>query len=265
MRERRKVAAESIARSVGQMLLDREAHKDLKIEEKSVNDFVTEADTTAEQMIIEYLSAQFPDDGFLGEEQGERGSDAPRWVIDPIDGTVNYIRGMPNYTISIGWEEEPGNPIVGVVYNVRQDEMFSAVVGSGAYCNGKPISVSAIDDPARAIIICEAPHRKKQWAGRYWQLFSQIFQGCSDLRTFGSIALELCYMASGRLDMIFQYDLGYWDIAAGAAILKEAGGIIEPIEPQKNLSVMPCDIIATNGLLHPWISQQVRDFGSIRD
>ncbi len=264
MMKERKHAAEYIAREVGKMLVSMERIESLTIEEKQKNDYVTEADTAAERMIIDYLSSRFPNDGFLGEECGREDSTMPRWIIDPIDGTMNFIRKIPNFTVSIGWEEEAGNPVVGVVYNVRQDEMFSASAGDGAFCNGERISVSRVSDPAKALMICETPHRKKQWAPRYWQLFTRLFSQVSDIRTFGSIALELCYLASGRMDAVFQYHLGYWDIAAASAILREAGGAIEPIDPLANLSTMPCDIIASNGLLHQWISDEVRGFGTIR-
>lgn len=260
----RQAAAEHIARQAGSMLLEKERQKHLLISEKHDNDYVTEADTASEAMIIVYLSGLFPGEGFHGEEGGDQGSAFPRWIIDPIDGTMNYMRSLPNYTISIGWEEEPGKPLIGIVYNVRQDEMFSGCVGYGATCNHRPIHVSDIADPRKALLVCETPHRKKEWASSYWKLFGSLFNQCSDIRTFGSIALELCYIASGRLEAVFEYSLGYWDIAAGTAILRAAGGLMEPIEQDRLLSEEPCDIIASNALLHSWIADQVRAFGTIR-
>lgn len=260
----RQAAAEHIAREAGRMLLEKERKDNLRVTLKHANDYVTEADIQCEDMIISYLSKLFPNEGFHGEESGDHGDTFPRWVIDPIDGTMNFMRSLPNYTISIGWEEQAGHPLLGVVYAVRQDEMFSGCVGLGATCNHMPIHVSTIDDSGNALLVCETPHRQKQWAPRYWELFGSLFSQCSDIRTFGSIALELCYIASGRLDAVFEYSLGYWDIAAGAAILKAAGGVIEPIERQMRLDTEPCDIVASNGLLHTWLSNRVRTFGSIR-
>ncbi len=261
----RLAAAEHIARCAGAMLLERERKRDFSIAEKQENDYVTEADVLCERMIAEYLSCLFPGDGFHGEESGDSGSAGPRGIVDPIDGTMNFMRGIPNYTISIAWETEPGDPLLGVVYLVRQEEMFSGCQGMGATCNGIPINVSSIEDPGNALLVCETPHRRKQWADRYWELFSSLFMQCSDIRTFGSIALELCYIACGRLDAVFEYSLGYWDIAAGAAILQAAGGRIEPIDRNRRLGDEPCDFIASNGLLHDWIAPQVREFGTIRN
>ncbi len=265
MLEYRRVAAEHIARVVGRMLLEKERKNDLSVSLKHANDYVTEADTASETMIIDYLSKLFPWEGFHCEESGDSLSGCPRWIIDPIDGTMNFMRSMPNYTISIAWEAEAGNPLVGVVYNVRQDEMFSGCVGIGATLNGKPIEVSSIEESSRALLVCETPHRQKQWAAKYWNLFESLFQQCSDIRTLGSIALELCYIACGRLDAVFEYNLGYWDVAAGVAILRAAGGVFETIDQDKKICFEPCDMVASNGLLHQWLAPQVREFGTIRD
>lgn len=261
----RRDAAEHIAYEVGFMLLKKDFNRDFKIEEKHKNDYVTEADKESERMIINYLSFLFPEDGFHCEESGNSKNAFPRWIIDPIDGTMNFMRGMPNYTISIAFEETAGNPLIGIVYNVRQKELFSAIKGEGSFLNGEHIEASNVQDNNKAIIIVKAPHRRKEWSHKYCDLFGKIFKQSSDLRCLGSVALEICYIAAGRVDGIFEYNLGYWDIAASICILKEAGGMIEAIIENDNVSKEPCDIIASNVYLFQWLSKLVRDYGTIRD
>ena len=255
-------AAEHIALKAGSMLLAHEGQ--VTAEEKHENDYVTDADKASEHMIVGYLGSLFPDEGFHGEEGGDISRKFPRWVIDPIDGTMNYMRGIPDYTISIGFEEEYGKPLLGVVYNVRQGELFSGLEGKGAWLNGRPISVSAIAHTHKALIISEAPHRRKEWCPAYYKLFQKVYKECSDFRCLGSIALEICYIAAGRVDAVFEYNLGYWDICAGLAILKAAGGTYDSIDPEKTVADEPCDFIATNGHLQEWLRRLVRATGDIR-
>ncbi len=262
--QKRYEVALNLAKQAGIMLLEIENNGRIEISQKADNDYVTQADTLVEKFLKDSLKNSFPSDFFLGEEEGQEAEGFPRWVIDPIDGTMNFMRGLPNYTISIGWEEEMGNPILGVVYNVRQGELFSGIVGEGAFLNGQPIHVSTVDTPKKALLICEAPFKQHENVASYFTLFQQLFLECTDLRCYGSVALELCYIASGRIDSIFEYSLGYWDIAAGTAILRAAGGVLETIDRTRNLSTYPVDIIGSNGHLQTWISTKVRGFGSIR-
>lgn len=255
-------AAEALARKAGSLLLQHEAS--FLVEEKAKNDFVTDADKASEALISSTLEALFPSDGFHGEESGDRSKAFPRWVVDPIDGTADFIRGIPDYTVSIAFEESYGNPVLGVVYNPRQDELYSGLAGKGAFLNGRSIRVSDVTNPSEAVMIAETPFRKKEWAKRYFTLFEDIYQEISDIRCLGSIALELCYIASGRADAVFEYNLGYWDVAAGCAILKAAGGEYSTIDPGKVIADEPVDFIATNGSLQAWLEGKVRPFGDIR-
>jgi myo-inositol-1(or 4)-monophosphatase len=238
------------ARSAGAMVLDRDKRKQFQVEQKHLNDYVTDADKASEELIISQLKDQFPTESFFGEEGGRKEDGKGRWVIDPIDGTTNFFRGVPNYVISIAWEMEPHKPVVGVVFNPRQDEMFVAMQGGGAKLNGMPIHVSSISDPARSLIVCVPPHRHHELADGYFALERSIFNQCSDIRSLGSCALELCYIAAGRFDGYYELSLGYYDLAAGMIILQEAGGVLESIG---GIADYHCDLLASNGALQPWL------------
>lgn len=251
---RRLDAAREIARRAGQFLLEQERLGRHLGHEKKDNDYVTESDTLSEKMIISYLSELFPDDGFYGEETGNSSQGQPsRWVIDPIDGTVNFMRGIPNYTISIAWEIIPFEPLVGVVYNPRQDEMFWAGKGMGAWLNGISLHVSDIKEPRKALAVCVPPHRHADEIPAYFTTMEKLSRGVSDLRSFGSAALELAYIAAGRIDGYYEKFLGWYDIAAGTAILREAGGLVEPVEEEHPLTDDRCDLIASNGHIQDWL------------
>jgi myo-inositol-1(or 4)-monophosphatase len=255
------IAAIEAANKAGAFLLEQESSSSLEIKEKHDNDYVTSADGASERLIIEHLRKFFPDERFFGEEGGadDRGGSAGRWIIDPIDGTTNFFRGLPNYTVSIAWELEPFKPLVGVVYNPRQKELFHAAQGLGAWCGEHRLAVSSISDPGKALLVCVPPHRRHDSAREYFATMERIFFATSDLRSFGSAALELSYIAAGRLDGYYERFLGYYDIAAGMAILQEAGGTIAPANDSLPFSDMECDVIASNGLLQTWMERTIRN------
>jgi len=247
--------AEEAARKAGELVLSMEHAGDLVVTTKHTNDFVTNADKASEQLIISTVKEHFPDEDFLGEEGGEQDAGGKgRWVIDPIDGTTNFFRDVPDWVISIAWEVERNHPLVGVVYVVSQHELFSAMQGDGARLNGKPIHVSDIKDPAHSVIVCVPPHRHHEASEAYFAAEKRIFAGCSDLRSFGSCALELAYIACGRLDGYFERFLGYYDMAAGWAILQEAGGKLDFLGPHNDGH---CDFVASNGKIQDWLLKQV--------
>lgn len=246
------------AKLTGAYLLEAGRDSEIVVHDKHQNDFVTDCDRKSEEMIIETIKQSFPDDSIFGEESGSSGdSRTGRWIIDPIDGTTNFFRSMPNYTISIAWELEPFNPLVGVVYNPRQQELFWASEGCGAFLNGQPISVSKIDDMSRSILVCAPPHRRHELADKYFETAKQLFLASSDLRSFGSCALELAYMAAGRLDGYYELCLGYYDMAAGMALVREAGGKVESALLGQPFTDERCDVVASNGLIHPQILHMV--------
>lgn len=250
-------AAISAARLAGKEALAREKKRDFTVSSKATNDYVTDADKGNEKLITEYLRERFPEESFLGEETGEHDSTGKgRWIIDPIDGTTNFFRGVPNWVISIAWETELHHPLVGVVFCPSQNEMFTASEGEGAFLNGKPIHVSDVDDPKKALIVLVPPHRRHEGAEPYFEVEKKFFYSCSDIRSFGSCALELCYIAAGRLDIYMEQFLCYWDLAAGTVILREAGGIIECLEGFQDRR---CDLVATNGKLQRWTMEVIGD------
>lgn len=243
------------AKAAGAQALCAGEVKRYTVQTKHTNDFVTDADKANEKLIIETIRSRFPEESFLGEESGESdGEKKGRWVIDPIDGTTNFFRGVPDYVISIAWEIEPHQPLVGVVYVPSQNELFTAMKGQGAFLNGRPIHVSSVTEHQKALVVCVPPHRHHEYADGYFQAERRIFDGCSDLRSFGSAALELCYIACGRLDGYYELLLGWWDIAAGTEILAEAGGICSCIGGPTDTR---CDIIASNGSIQDWLREQV--------
>lgn len=247
-----------IALETGKMLLNAHLESHL-VSEKGPNDVVTEFDRAAERMIVHFLNECFPLDGFFGEETGlSGGSDiGGRWIIDPIDGTVNFTRGIPNYTISIAYEEKVGVPILGLVYNPRQNEMFCAILECGAFLNGVRITTSQIEIPGEVISLISPPHRIHSLAHDYFLLLEKIFLQTRDIRNFGSAALHLCYVACARADGFFEYGLHYYDIAAGMIILSEAGGVYEAFS--KDRKIPECgDIVASNGPMQSWYTTQIR-------
>ncbi len=251
-------AAVEIARETGAMLLGARLETRLS-HTKGLNDIVTEFDGAAERMIVGYLGHRFPEDRFLGEETGsskEEGTGG-RWIIDPIDGTVNFTRGMPNYTISLAYEEEEGVPVVGVVFNPVQAEMYTAVAGCGAFLNEVPIRVSTVDRPEEAIAFTSLPHRTHALAGPYLSILQSLFNQTREFRNLGSAALHMCYLASGRADAFFEYGLHYYDIAGGMVILTEAGGAYGAFLPEARIPDNG-DCIATNGLLQSWYTTEIR-------
>jgi len=239
------------AKEAGLMVMDADINGKKTFKEKKLNDFVTDFDFKSEKLIIDIIKENFPEDSIFGEESGNIKGERGRWIIDPIDGTVNFFRGIPNYTISIAFEREQFKPLLGVVYNPRQNELFYAMKGIGAFCNGKRISVSKIKDPKKAISVLVPPHRRKEKSDQYFSIMRKIFDEISDIRSFGSAALECCYIACGRLDCYFEFALGYYDFAAGMIILQEAGGEIKSING--DLTDNYCDIVATNTALTPWL------------
>lgn len=243
------------ARAAGTQAIAAQMHKTFHVMTKHANDFVTDADRANEQLIIDMIRKEFPDESFFGEESGKTDAKGSgRWVIDPIDGTTNFFRGVPDFVISIAWEIEKYHPLLGVVYVPSQRELFYAAEGMGAYCNGVPIHVSSVSDPKLALMVCVPPHRHHEYADEYFAVERRLFDGCSDMRSFGSAAMECAYIAAGRLDGYYEMLLGWYDIAAGTAILREAGGKVDCIG---GFSDGRCDVVASNGLIHEWIHQQV--------
>ena len=196
------------------------------IDTKQASDFVTQVDRDSEQIIIKTIKDKFTHHSFFAEESGkEIESKNYRWIIDPLDGTTNYIHGYPSFSVSIALEYR-GEIITGVIFDPLRNELFTAEKGNGAFLNRTPVKVSAVTELKNSLITTGFPFRKKECIDMYLKLFKNIFNGVSDIRRAGSAALDLAYLASGRCDGFFEIGLSPWDIAAGSLIIKEAGGIV---------------------------------------
>lgn len=246
-------AAQRIAREAGEMLRH---HGSLKVRAKSENDYVTEMDVKSETMIREFLLNQFPEDEFFGEEGGGAKQSRGRWIVDPIDGTVSFLRGHHGYGISIAYEHD-GELILGVVYIPDTDEMFVGIRGEGATLNGEPIHVSNISDPRKAIVHLGYGHRVPADMARTLPLLPNLFEHISDIRRYGSAAYAICCVACGRSEVFFELGLFIYDIAAAIVILTEAGGRATGWDEGEDCKVTG-NIIASNGLLHDFMTDALR-------
>ena len=201
----------------------------IKVTEKGHNDFVTEVDHAAEMAIIEVLKTAYPDHAILGEETGASANlhdENPNvWIIDPLDGTTNFIHGFPQYCVSIALQQR-GQITQAVVFDPTRNDLFTATKGAGAYLNEKRIRVSRRDKMADSLIGTGFPFRDKSELDEYLQMFKIMTEKCAGLRRPGAAALDLAYVAAGRLDGFFEKGLQTWDMAAGSLLITEAGGIV---------------------------------------
>lgn len=217
------------ARSAGNILLRYFEHTDsLTVTEKSKNDFVSEVDRAAEQAIIEVLRKAYPDHSILGEETGHHGGNDYQWVIDPLDGTTNYLHGNPQFCISIALKYQ-GQLEHGVIYDPLREELFSATRGSGAFLNDRRIRASSRKGLEGALIGTGFPYRDLSHMDAYLEMFKEITKLAAGIRRPGSAALDFAYVAAGRLDGFWELGLSEWDFAAGALLIREAGGTVTDI------------------------------------
>lgn len=220
-----------------------------KIESKGTNDFVTWVDKESEKRLVIELAKILPGSGFIAEENSSyKQSKQYNWIIDPLDGTTNFIHGVPIFSISIGLTE--GNKLIaGVVYEPNLHECFYAWDKGGAYMNGHPISVSKTPDLKEALIGTGFPYSDFSRVQSYLDLFLDLMKNTHGIRRPGSAATDLAYVASGRYDGFFEYGLKPWDVAAGALLVKEAGGFVSDFSGKENY-LFGSEIIAGNGLLY---------------
>ncbi len=220
-----------------------------QIERKQEFDFVTEVDRQSESAIIEFIRQRHPQHGFFAEESGAAGEQRDYfWIIDPLDGTKNYIHGFPMFAVSIALAYR-GSLIVGVVLDPLRDELFHAERQRGAFLNGQPIHVSETQDLSQCLIGTGFPFRAKQLTEPYFKAFISLFHTISDFRRAGAAALDLAYVACGRLDGFWEVTLNAWDIAAGALLIAEAGGKITDLWGGD--SHLHCGhVAASNGWIH---------------
>ena len=223
---------------------------------ESINDLVTQADKESEAAILETIRGEFPDHYILSEEVGELPRDSNyKWIVDPIDGTVNFANGIPICCVSIGLEKD-GKMIMGAVYNPIMKEFFVAEKGLGATLNDRRIKVSGRDDVSRSCVVTGFPYTYLDIPNGPIQVFERFIRKGVPLRRLGSAAIDLCWVAAGRFDAFYEHSLKAWDSAAGFLIVEEAGGKVtdfggahySPYQPQ---------IVATNGKIHEEMLQWI--------
>lgn len=220
-----------------------------EISYKGEINLVTEMDRLSEKTVVETLLAAFPGHGILAEEGGRiENSSGYIWIIDPLDGTTNYAHGYPNFAVSIGLEKD-GEIVLGVVYDPLRDELFSAQKGQGAFLNNRPICVSGHDTLIRSLLATGFPYDRATSEKNNLNYFKALLMASQEVRRSGSASLDLCSVASGRLDGYWELKLHPWDVAAGSLIVTEAGGKVSDFSGV-NFSIHDKEIVASNGKIH---------------
>ncbi|PIP44959.1 MAG: inositol monophosphatase [Deltaproteobacteria bacterium CG23_combo_of_CG06-09_8_20_14_all_51_20] len=224
----------------------------IRVDKKGRIDLVSEADIESERIILGFLRESFPQDEVLTEEAGLSGPKASRiWMVDPLDGTVNYVHGFPFYAVSIALREGD-ETVVGVVYDPFSNEFFEAVKGEGAFLNKGPIRVTSTAGLQEALLATGFPYSIREKFQPVMKRFAKMVYNAQGVRRPGSAALDLCYVAAGRLDGFWEEGLKPWDTAAGALIVTEAGGIISCFDGSRH-SPYSADIIASNPLIYRYL------------
>jgi len=250
--------AVTAAQHAGRIILDNLGHiskSDINLKKES--DFVTRVDRESERIIINIIKERFPDHSFLAEESAQDSdTDSYRWIIDPLDGTTNYIHRYPVFCVSIALEYKRER-IAGVIHDPLRNDLFTAVEGEGAFLNGNRIAVSPVRDLKDSLVSTGFPFRQKEQIDLYLRLFKNIFNRVSDMRRAGSAALDLAYLACGRCEGFFEIGLSPWDIAAGALMITEAGGIVTDFNGGNNF-LSTGNIVAGTPEIHGELLGEVR-------
>lgn len=243
-------AARGLVRDFGEV-------ENLQVSRKGPADFVSEADRRAETLIRAELERARPDFGLLMEESGERKGDlgAPRFIVDPLDGTSNFLHGLPHFAISIAVEDK-GQITAGVIYDPVKDEMFWATKGGGAFLNDRRIRVSGREDLRTCLLATGIPFAGRPGHGEFSAILSSVMPQVAGVRRFGSAALDLAYVAAGRYDGFWEKDLNIWDIAAGILIVREAGGFVTDIKGGERI-LETGGVIATNPHIHSRVHKHI--------
>ncbi len=219
------------------------------IQKKGDIDLVTEADTASEKAIIETILNDFPDHGILAEESGSTRADSPyQWIVDPLDGTTNYAHGLDQFSVSIAFSRN-GRIVMGLVLVPANGDFYLAEEGQGARLNGAPIQVSKSGTVHESLLVTGFPYNFKEIMEMLIARFTRCLSRSQGVRRFGSAAIDLCLVASGRFDGFWEQNLKPWDTAAGLLIVKEAGGRVTDFD-DRPFDVNMKEILATNGLIH---------------
>jgi myo-inositol-1(or 4)-monophosphatase len=260
-------AAVAAARRAGAHIR-RHAGNAAGVRQKGVHDLVTDVDEAAQRLIVGDLGAACPDIAVLAEEgtsdadlRARRGdTEGARWIIDPIDGTTNFTRGLAPYCVSIALEDR-GDLVLGVVYEITADEMFAAVRGRGLTLNGAPAEVSGTDTLARSLVTTGFPFRHFWYEDEYLDVLRQFMRTTLGVRRPGSAAADLAYVACGRCDAFFEAGLAPWDLAAGVVLVREGGGLVTDLEGRDTLPFSG-QILAANEPIHALMLAQTDALGA---
>lgn len=240
-----------ISKEVGSFLKNEQSkirNTDIEIKSKS-NDLVSRADKEAEQQFVKLLSELLPGAGFIAEEgtSDKRGA-IYNWIIDPLDGTTNYLYGIPCYCTSVALQKD-GELILGVIYDPEFDECFAAQKGKGAFLNTEPIGVSTTKNLENSLIVMGFPYDNRGRQRDYIDILLDINTATRGMRRLGSAALDMAYVAAGRFEAFYEYGLNAWDVAAGAVIIQEAGGVVTDFKNQPNF-IENETILCANAHIH---------------
>jgi len=247
-------AARGLTRDFGEV-------EKLQVSMKGPANFVTAADRKAEQVLRDELLTARPGYSFLGEESGRsEGTDQTHtWIVDPLDGTTNFLHGIPHFAIAIALERE-GTIVAGLVYNPISDEMFTAERGKGAFVNDQRLRVANRQRMSDAVVACGLPHHGRGGLAEFRQEFGLVQEKVAGLRRFGSAALDLAFVAAGRFDIYWERNLSPWDMAAGILLVREAGGYVTDCDGQDAMMTKG-HILAGNDTMHKELLKTLKEAG----
>lgn len=249
----------TVAKKTGAFIRhERDWFKYSSVEVKGLNDLVSYVDKTSEKLIVDSLSKILPEAGFVVEENTLTERKDYNWIVDPLDGTTNFVHGIPCFAVSIALEHQ-GEILQGVVYEVSRDECFYAEKGKGAFLNGKHIHVSERKTLSESLIATGFPIYNFSRLSEFLGALEYFMRNTHGVRRIGAAAADLCYLACGRVDAFFEYNLSPWDVAAGGLIVKEAGGTVNDFKGGNNW-LFGKEIACTNGLLESDFNNALRQF-----
>jgi myo-inositol-1(or 4)-monophosphatase len=230
----------------------------IRLKGENTNNLVSYVDLRSEEILKEGCRQLLPKSGFINEEGGtEAGSDGFTWIIDPVDGTTNFVHGLPHFAISLALQLD-GKTVLGFVYDPNRDEMFSAEAGKGAFLNGKAIHVSETSALRESLLCTGFPYHEYEWLDDFVDLVNSFQRNSHGIRRYGSAALDLSYVATGRFDAFFELDLNSWDVAAGILIVEEAGGKVSGFDGQLH-KLDGRQLVSSNGKIHSDIIDLIRE------
>lgn len=239
---------------------EREKFSQERVEFKGSKDLVSYVDKTSEEQLVKALREVLPEAGFITEEGTvQQNGKVYNWVIDPLDGTTNFVHGVPPFSVSVALQEN-GVSVAGLVYEVNMNELFYAWQGGGAFLNGEPIRVSATEELNHALLVTGFPYDPQGRLGDWMKVFEQFITRTRGVRRLGSAAVDLAYVGCGRLDGFYEYNLNNWDIAAGILIVREAGGIVSDFSGEQDFINKRELVASTPALGRPMLDVIIRNF-----